>query len=79
MVPSPIWEHGIEFEVVVEVAPSGEHKTLRLSGDDGMRIALYPGDYYSVSEYRGGSASLDYLSFAEREAFSKPTKKKAKR
>jgi hypothetical protein len=80
VVQSNYSEQAIDFEVVVQAAPDGDHKTLRLSGDDGTKILLWPGDYYRVIEYGGDSASLEYLSPQEiQNLFLRQSKKKRKR
>lgn len=80
VVPSQYSEQAIDFEIVVEVASSGDHKKLRLSGDEGTKILLWPGDYYRVTEFSGESASMEYLSPQEKQdLFLKQSKKKRKR
>jgi hypothetical protein len=80
VVQSNYSERAIDFEVVVQAVPDGDHKTLRLSGDDGTKILLWPGEYYRVIEYGGESASLESLSPQEiQNLFLRQSKKKRKR
>ncbi len=78
-IPSQYSEEAIDFEIEVEVAANGAQKTLRISGQDGMKILLWPGEYYRVTEYSSDSASLDYLSPQEKQdLFMKRSRKKRK-
>jgi len=76
-VSSPTQEQFVDFEIVVELASDGAQKTLRLRGHDGMKILLWPGNYYSVIEYGSDGASLEYLSpQEEQDLYIKKSKKK---
>ena len=80
VVASSLQEQFIDFEIVVEAASSGVQETLRLSGHEGSKILLWPGEYYRVIKYGIGSATLEYLSPEEtRNLFSMKPKRKGKR
>lgn len=73
-------EQAIAFEVVVEVASDGEHKTLQLSGQAGMQVGLWPGEYYRVTEFGFDGARLEWLTPQEKmDLFLKRPKKKSTR
>ena len=79
-VPSPSQEQFVDFEIVVELPSDGEQKTFRLSGHEGTKILLWPGEYYRVTEHGIDSASLEYLDPQEKQdLFLKQSKKKRRR
>ncbi|KQZ32664.1 hypothetical protein [Duganella sp. Root1480D1] len=79
-IPTQYSEEAVDFEIVVETGAAGDQKTLRMSGQDGMKILLWPGNYYRVMEYGGDSASLEFLSpQEEQDLLMKQSKKKRKR
>lgn len=80
VVPAQYSEQAIAFEVVVEAASDGEHKTLQLSGQDGLQVGLWPGEYYRVTEFGVDRANLEFLTPQEKmELFAWQSKKKKRK